>query len=127
MADTIAAWHDYMRAPTPEGLAALIAEDCVFRSPALHTPQEGKMLTMKYLSAASEVLGNESFRYVGEWRADRSAVLEFECEVAGGMKVNGVDIIAWGDDGRIRDFKVMLRPVKALNAVIPSMAAALGA
>ncbi|UVO49314.1 hypothetical protein M0208_01810 [Sphingomonas sp. SUN019] len=71
------------------------------------------------------MLGGASFRYIGEWRAEASAVLEFECEIAGAIKVNGVDIVHWGDDGRIINFKVMIRPMKALNAVVPLMAAAL--
>lgn len=125
MPDAIAAWHAYMHAPTREALDALIAEECVFRSPAVHTPQVGKPLTMKYLLAAAEVLGNDSFRYVGEWRGDASAVLEFECTIEGGIAVNGVDIIGWNADGRITEFKVMIRPIKALNAVMPLMAAAL--
>lgn len=124
-ADPIARWHAYMRAPSAAALNDLIAEDCVFRSPAVHTPQAGKALTIKYLTAAAEVLGNASFRYVGEWRAEKSAVLEFECEIADGIKVNGVDILAWNDDGRITDFRVMIRPMKALNAVVPLMGEAL--
>lgn len=124
-APTIERWHAYMRAPTREGLDALLSDDVVFQSPAVHTPQQGRAVTMKYLTAAAQVLGNPSFRYVGEWAADRSAVLEFECELPDGIKVNGVDIIEWGEDGRIVRFKVMVRPMKALNAVVPLMVAAL--
>lgn len=124
-APTIERWHAYMRAPTREGLDALLAEDIVFQSPAVHTPQQGKAVTIKYLTAAAEVLGNPSFRYVGEWSAERSAVLEFECELNDGIKVNGVDIIEWGEDERIVRFKVMIRPLKALNAVVPLMGAVL--
>ncbi len=124
-ADPIAAWHDYMAAPTAAGLEALIAEECVFRSPAVHTPQVGKALTVKYLTAAAEVLGTRDFRYIGEWRAERSAVLEFECKLEGGIAVNGIDIIAWNAAGLITDFKVMIRPLKALNAVVPLMGAVL--
>ncbi len=123
-ADPIARWHDYMHAPTPEGLSAMLHEDCVFQSPAVHTPQKGKALTMKYLLAAAQALGGPAFRYVGEWRAERGAVLEFECEVDGKF-VNGVDIIAWDADGLITGFKVMIRPIKAFDAVVPRMAAIL--
>lgn len=123
--DPIAAWHAYMDAPTREGLDALLADDVVFQSPAVHTPQPGKALTMKYLLAAAEVLGGPSFRYVNEWRGERSVVLEFECVLEGGIAVNGVDIVEWGDDGRLSRFKVMIRPMKALNAVVPLMGAAL--
>ena len=123
--DTIARWHAYVAAPTPEGLDALLADDVVFRSPAVHTPQAGKAITAKYLTAATVVLGRPDFRYTGEWRAERSAVLEFECTLADGIAVNGVDMIHWGEDGRITAFKVMIRPMKALNAVVALMGAAL--
>ena len=119
--DPIAAWHGYMAAPSRAALDALIAEDCVFRSPAVHTPQVGKALTIKYLIAAAEVLGTRDFRYVGQWRAAQSAVLEFECTLEGGISVNGIDIIAWDSAGMIVDFKVMIRPLKAINAVLPLM------
>jgi len=123
--DVVARWHAYMESPTADGLAALLDDDVVFRSPAVHTPQAGKAITMKYLAAAADVLGNRTFRYTGEWRGDRSVVLEFECEIAGGITVNGVDIIGWNESGRIDTFKVMVRPMKALNALVPLMAAAL--
>ena len=123
--DPVARWHQYMRAPSPAGLDALLADDVVFQSPAVHTPQASKAVTTKYLTAASRVLGGESFRYVGEWRAARSAVLEFECTLDGGIAVNGVDIMEWDANGRITRFKVMIRPMKALNAVVPLMGAAL--
>ncbi len=127
MPDAIERWHAYMEAPSAAALDALLDNDVVFQSPAVHTPQRGKAITLKYLGAAATVLGNPSFRYTGEWRAERSAVLEFECEIDGGIKVNGVDIIAWNDAGLITNFKVMVRPMKALNAVVPLMAAALSA
>ncbi|HEX8413107.1 MAG TPA: nuclear transport factor 2 family protein [Sphingomicrobium sp.] len=126
MIDPIERWHAYMKAGDLSLLDAMIAENAVFRSPAVHTPQAGKAITIKYLTAASQVLGNESFRYTGEWGADRSAVLEFECEV-GGKQVNGVDIIAWGDDGLITDFKVMVRPLKGLMALVEHMGGRLAA
>lgn len=124
MTDPIERWHAYMRAGDVSLLDGMIAEDAVFRSPAVHTPQVGKAVTVKYLTAAFHVLGNESFRYTGEWRAERSAVLEFEAEV-GGKQVNGVDIIGWDTDGLIDDFKVMVRPMKGLMALVEAMGARL--
>ena len=124
-ADPLHRWHAYMTAPTREALDALLADSVVFLSPAMHTPQEGKAVTLKYLTAATQVLGGPSFRYVQEWRGERSAVLEFECTLEGGLQVNGVDMIDWDEDGRITRFKVMLRPLKALNAVVSAMGAAL--
>lgn len=95
----------------------------MFESPAVHTPQRGRSVTASYLLAAYRVL-NTDFRYLGEWRSDGSAVLEFAC-VVDGMQVNGVDIIRWNEEGRLTDFEVMIRPIRGLQAVISHMAAAL--
>lgn len=124
MAAAIEHWHALMDARDPGGLDDLIAEDCVFRSPAVHTPQIGKAITIKYLTAAQKVLGVPSFRYVEEWVGPNSAVLEFELDLDG-IQVNGVDIIHWNDADKITSFRVMIRPVKGLQAVMPAMAAVL--
>jgi hypothetical protein len=122
--DTIRRWRDYMKANDPALLDALLAEDVVFESPVVHTPQKGKAITTVYLRAAAAVLGNPSFRYLHEWYRARSAVLEFACEIDG-IVINGIDIIHWGDDGRIVGFKVMVRPLKAMNMLHQAMGAAL--
>jgi hypothetical protein len=126
MAAAIEHWHALMDARDPHGLQDLIAEDCVFRSPAVHTPQVGKAITIKYLTAAQKVLGVPSFCYVEEWIGPTSAVLEFEL-VIDGIHVNGVDIIHWNDADKITSFRVMIRPVKGLQTVMPAMAAVLAA
>jgi len=112
--DTIANWRRIAEAKDVQALAGLLAEDVVFHSPVVHTPQRGHAITLKYLTAAFHVLNNASFAYMGEWRAERSAVLEFTTTIEG-VELDGVDIIAWGVDGRIVDFKVMVRPLKAIN------------
>jgi hypothetical protein len=117
----IARWHEVVAARSVAGLEDLLAEDVVFQSPAVHTPQVGRAITLRYLTAALQVLNSDSFRYTGEWHGDTSAVLEFECTVDG-LLVNGVDMIHWDAEGRIVRFKVMLRPGKALQAVMPRMA-----
>ncbi|HEY5710995.1 MAG TPA: nuclear transport factor 2 family protein [Allosphingosinicella sp.] len=114
-------WHDFARSRDPALLETLIAVDAVFQSPAVHAPQQGRAIVVKYLASAMEVLGNPDFRYVGEWIAEGSAVLEFETNIDG-VFVNGVDIIHWDNDDRIIRFKVMVRPMKALTIVIPRMA-----
>lgn len=119
-------WHHLMQARDSAGLDTLIADDCVFQSPAVHTPQLGKALTVKYLSAAMQVLGRPGFRYIEQWIGETSAVLEFELDLDG-IHVNGVDIIHWNGDHQITSFRVMIRPVKALQAVMPAMAAILSA
>jgi hypothetical protein len=122
--DPIAAWHRAIEANDLDRIEDLLAEAAVFQSPAVHRPQQGKALVAKYLRAAMAILNVDSFRYVGEWRAPGSAVLEFELTL-GEIEINGVDIIAWDDHGLITGFKVMIRPLKALNTVIPLMGAQL--
>jgi hypothetical protein len=119
----VAAWHAIAEARDPAGLDALLSHDVVFRSPAVHTPQEGKQLTTAYLSAAVVVLG-PTLTYRREWYAESSAVLEFEAELDG-LTVHGIDMMAWGEDGRLTEFTVMVRPVKGLDKVIELMAAEL--
>jgi hypothetical protein len=119
----VAAWHRIADARDPAGLADLLADDCVFRSPAVHTPQDGKALTTAYLSAAIVVLG-PTLTYRRQWYAADSAVLEFAAELDG-LAVHGVDMLAWGPDGRVTEFAVMVRPVKALHKLMELMAAEL--
>jgi hypothetical protein len=80
----------------------------VFHSPVVHTPQVGKALTRLYLMGAFHVRFNDTFRYLREIVAEREAALEFMVEIEG-ISVNGIDLIRWREDGRIVDFKVMLR------------------
>jgi hypothetical protein len=103
-----------MKSHDPAALWDLLHPDAVFESPVVHTPQRGRDLTFKYLSSAGKVLGGPGFAYLGEWRSANGAVLEFEKEIEG-IRINGVDIIAFDDDGRITHFKVMVRPLKAIN------------
>lgn len=125
--DNLARWHAYIDGGSdPAALSALLADDAVFHSPVVHTPQEGKPVVMAYLVAASHVLGNASFRYVRELVDGDEMMLEFVTEL-NGVTVNGVDIIRWNADGMISDFKVMVRPLKAINAVWEMMAAQLAA
>lgn len=124
--DTIIRWHDLVRTRNVAGLDALLAEDVVFHSPVVHTPQRGKAVTTMYLTAAFSVFANETFRYVREVIGARDAVLEFVTEIDG-ITVNGVDMIHWNDDGRITDFKVMVRPLKGITVVHQRMAAMLEA
>jgi hypothetical protein len=114
-------WLDIIDNHRPEDIEALLAEDAVFSSPAVFKPQRGRDTTLAYLTAAAKLLGNDTFRYVGQWYGESSAVLEFITELDG-IQVNGVDMIHWNDDQKITEFKVMLRPFKALTTVMPKMA-----
>lgn len=120
----LAAWHRYMRANDPALLNDLIADDAVFHSPVVHTPQAGRAKVVLYLSAAGKVLGNDSFRYVRELVDGAEALLEFETEIDG-IHINGIDLIRFDLEGRIVDFKVMVRPLKAINKLWSLMAAQL--
>ena len=102
-------------------LSDLLAENAVFHSPVVHTPQTGKAKVMAYLSAASQTLGNDTFRYAREVVDGDCACLEFTTEMDG-IIVNGIDLITWSSDGKITDFKVMVRPLKAMNKVWEAMA-----
>ena len=107
-------WYGFIKSHDPAALWDLLHPDAVFESPVVHTPQRGRDITFKYLVGAEQVLGGEGFAYVGEWRSDRGAVLEFEKTIVG-ITINGVDIITFDDDGRITHFEVMVRPLKAMN------------
>ncbi|HSJ78644.1 MAG TPA: nuclear transport factor 2 family protein [Erythrobacter sp.] len=123
----LARWHEYMQGGSdPAVLSALLADDAVFHSPVVHTPQVGKPVVMAYLVAASHVLGNDGFRYVRELVDGDEMMLEFVTELDG-VTINGVDIIRFNEDGLISDFKVMVRPLKAINKVWEMMAAQLDA
>ncbi len=123
---TITAWHEVARTRDVARLDALLADDAVFHSPVVHKPQAGRVLTRMYLAAAFEVFFNDSFRYVREIVGTHDAVLEFQVEIDG-IEVNGIDMIRWNEEGRIVDFKVMIRPLKAIDVVHRRMAAMLQA
>ena len=121
----VARWHAYMDSGSDLGLLrTMVADDAVFHSPVVHTPQEGVAKVMGYLGAAAKVLGNDSFRYVRELVNGVDALLEFTAEL-GGIHVNGIDLIQFDADGKIKDFKVMVRPMKAMNKLWELMAAQL--
>lgn len=124
MTHPIEDWHEYMRRHDGSGLDAMLAEDAVFESPVVFTPQRGKAIVIAYLSAAAKVLGDQNFRYVGEWRGENSAILEFENEIDG-VHVNGIDMIWWNEERRIVRFKVMVRPLQAVNKLHQLMGAQL--
>ncbi len=119
-------WHRMVRDHDPSGLHELLAEDVVFYSPVVHTPQQGRAVTAMYLTAAFEVFFNPTFRYVREIVGPSNAMLEFETDIDG-VLVNGVDIIRWNEASLIAEFKVMVRPLKAIQLIHQRMAALLAA
>lgn len=118
-------WHRVLSGGSqPAALAEIIRLDAVFHSPVVHTPQAGRAKVVGYLAAAGVVLNTDKFRYVREFSAGNQALLEFVTELDG-IHINGVDIITFDDEGLIRDFKVMVRPLKAINKVWELMGAQL--
>ena len=119
-------WHQIVETRDVKLLEELLSEEAVFHSPVVHTPQVGKAITTKYLMAAFHVFFQGEFRYIREVIGDRDAVLEFEVNIEG-ILVNGVDMIKWNEAGKIVDFKVMIRPLKAINLIHQKMGAMLQA
>ena len=119
-------WHAYMDAPSAEALYDMLHDDVTFISPVVFTPQRGKAVSMQYLLSAGHVFNDTQFRYVKEIEADGRLVMEFEAEIDG-KYINGVDIIDFDDDGLITEFKVMVRPLQAVNMLWQKMGAQLEA
>lgn len=117
----ITRWIDIIENGRTSELESLLAADAVFSSPAVFTPQEGRDKTLAYLSAAAKVFGDTDFHYVEKWFGERSAILEFAATIDG-RHVNGIDMIHWNDAGQITSVKVMVRPLKGLQALMPKMA-----
>ena len=115
----VKAWHAVVESGDPALLDGVLADDVVFRSPAVFAPQPGKDLTSGYLRSAMVVLG-PSLRYIGEWYGPSSAVLEFEAELDG-MYVHGVDMLRWNDEDRLISFTVMVRPMRGLTKLVELM------
>jgi hypothetical protein len=121
----VRSWHAVVESQEAALLDGLLADDVVFRSPAVFAPQQGKALTVRYLNAALVVLG-PSLHYVGQWHDDSSAVLEFEAELDG-VYVHGVDMLRWNGDGKLVSFTVMVRPMRGLQKLIELMSHQLAA
>jgi len=114
-------WIDWMNGAHDDAtLRDMLHDDVVFRSPVVHTPQEGKAITFAYLSAAGKTLGSDDFRYTRVFDCGDRAVLEFET-LMDGIMVNGIDMVEWDEDGKIIDFKVMVRPLKGMQVVHAQM------
>ncbi|WP_339847062.1 nuclear transport factor 2 family protein [uncultured Halopseudomonas sp.] len=127
MGTVIEQWHEIVRTQNAAGLDTLLADDVVFHSPVVHTPQTGKKITRLYLMAAMKVLNEPGhFTYLREVEQGNHAVLEFQTEIDG-VTINGVDMIEWNEAGQIIDFKVMVRPLKAVSAIHAAMGSMLEA
>jgi len=123
IANPVDRWHRIVLAQDRHALPDLLADDVVFLSPIVHTPQRGKALVTRYLSAALRVFFNPTFRCVRKIVGESDGAFEFETEVDG-IVVNAVDLMSWDDAGRITEFKVMVRPLKAIQLTQQKMSEA---
>ena len=121
MATALDSWHEIIRNGDASALDTLIADDAVFHSPVVHTPQVGKAIVVKYLTAAANVLLDESFKYLREMVDERQAMLEFQVTLDD-IVINGVDLIRWNDSNQIIEFKVWVRPLKGMQKLHQAMA-----
>ncbi len=119
-------WHRVVLSGDCTALDGMIHDDAVFESPVVHTPQRGKAITIKYLTAAVAMLKNVSSELVGEWSGDKSVIVEFKFEIEG-IAINGIDMIGFDETGLITNFKVMVRPLKAVNLIHRKMGEKLAA
>lgn len=128
--ENIKKWHDLIKGEFPGGFDELLADDVIFYSPIVFSPQKGKDLTTLYLMAAGNTFGGDqsrdgtlqesSFKYTKEVLDGNQAILEFETQIDG-KYVNGVDIITFNSEGKISEFKVMIRPLQAVNIIHEKM------
>ena len=107
-------WHAMMLTNNMSELPDLLHNDAIFHSPVVHSPQMGKSKVLGYLQAAGVVFEGTNFTYTREIIGDGQAMLEFTSELDG-VHVNGVDIISWDENDQSTEFKVLVRPVKAVN------------
>ena len=117
-------WHEGLISNYPKLLDEILDESCVFTSPIVFKPIEGKEMSKLYLMGAGQTFDMDRFEYVRELVDGLDSVLEFETYI-GDISVNGVDIIRWNDEGKIIDFKVMIRPLQAIGALQKKMSEAL--
>ncbi|WP_448212509.1 nuclear transport factor 2 family protein [Colwellia sp. MEBiC06753] len=113
-------WHKMVTNRDASQLSQLIAENAALHSPVVHRPIEGKAMVKLYLTAAFHTFLNKHFQYVREFQANNSVVLEFTTEIDG-IFINGIDMITWNNEGLITEFKVMIRPLKAVHLINDKM------
>jgi len=117
-------WHEVIKNDELEELEKIISDDAIFSSPVVFKPLKGKEITLMYLHAAGQSFNMKKFKYTREIHQDMNSVLEFETYIDD-IAVNGVDMIEWDQDGKIKNFKVMIRPFKAVQKVQEKMIEAL--
>lgn len=124
MKNPLSDWHEVVKTNDAKLLKSILDKEVVFHSPIRFKPQQGRKLVMGYLLSAAKMFDGNGFHYVKELTSETEAVLEFNAEIDG-IIIDGVDIITWNNDGKITEFKVMIRPLKAIEKVGEKMKAQL--
>lgn len=119
--ETLDKWHQVVKNGDLALLDEILDENVVFHSPVVWTPQKGKALSKMYLSGAKYVLGTDKFHYTRIVAEGTTAVLEFSTQIEE-IVVEGIDFIEFNESGKIIDFKVMVRPLKAVHILQQKMA-----
>jgi len=114
-------WHKFVNERNIHELNSFISDDVTLFSPVVFKPIKGKFMVTMYLQAAAEIIANDNFKYVREVVDKQNAILEFETEI-NGLSVNGVDMLQFTKDGKLKEIKVMIRPIKGVNVVHQKMA-----
>lgn len=119
-------WHELVEKQDLSIFGEIFHDDCVFYSPLVFQPKEGKALTRQFLSAAARMFNEaEHFTYVKEVVDGQSAVLIFHSKIEG-IFIEGIDMITWDEHGLITEFKVFIRPMKGIMKVAATMQKQLG-
>ena len=116
MENPIIKWHEVVKNRDYNLLDSILADDIIFYSPVVYTPQKGKQLALQYLMAASEVFNSSSFKYDKEVIGNSNASLEFSLTLDN-TDINGIDLISWDESGKILEFKVFIRPLQGVNMI----------
>tara|TARA_B100001094_G_scaffold211223_1_gene205094 strand:- start:14361 stop:14747 length:387 start_codon:yes stop_codon:yes gene_type:complete len=116
MTNPIKKWHEIVKSGNTDLLSDILDKNCIFYSPVVFSPQKGKKITQKYLTAAALVFGVDSFSYTKELILEQNACLEFELEI-NDIKINGVDLISWNKENKIIEFRVFIRPLKGVQII----------
>ena len=121
---TLAGWHGFVASGNQDLLAPLLAEHIVFRSPFVQSPIPGREATLLVLTTVVQIF--ENFRYHREFVAgSHDAALEFGANI-GKWQLKGIDLIKFNAAGEMIEFEVMIRPIKALQALGDEMGNRIG-
>jgi hypothetical protein len=121
---TLEDWHRFVASGDRDLLAPLLAEHIVFRSPFVQSPIPGRPATLLVLTTVVQIF--ENFRYHRTFLAGtHGAALEFSASI-GKWQLKGIDLIKFDEAGEMTEFEVMIRPIKALQALGEEMGNRIG-